>query len=333
MAKVNAIRARVASAREAVACAGRADLCEEELSNLKKDYADRMDLQLGELLVQRGIKVAEVVKTWPKPRGSHNKEHTNDVGKEEFKDEVCLLGLLVAVAQTEPETDQLASTRALSSRRGGGGALSSRRGRAGANGAAHAIKRPVTRKEVGLLFDQIDEAKTGWLSLKELRETLKSWQTLSKEALAMQQAKDKERANLRRRAANMLQASLRVPDKTSQEPTAESMPESSTAAATPRTIGRRRAGQHARRTAHGGRQRRAPDTAYLVQLATNGPTPLSEALMSRRSSHSSKRSSKSSGSTKSTRRARRRKNVMAKQVPSADTETRRVVFDDGTSYA
>ena len=65
MAKVNAIRARVASAREAVACAGRADLCEEELSNLKKDYADRMDLQLGELLVQRGIKVAEVVKTWP----------------------------------------------------------------------------------------------------------------------------------------------------------------------------------------------------------------------------------------------------------------------------
>ena len=85
-AKVDAIRTRATHAREAIACANRADRCEAQLLALKQDYASRLDLQLGLLLVQRGITLAHIAANWPKPRGTHNKDHVHDVSKEEFKD-------------------------------------------------------------------------------------------------------------------------------------------------------------------------------------------------------------------------------------------------------
>ena len=186
-AKVDAIRTRATHAREAIACANRADRCEAQLLALKQDYASRLDLQLGLLLVQRGITLAHIAANWPKPRGTHNKDHVHDVSKEEFKDEVQALGLQVAVfpADGADKGGELASSRAAVSNRAGA-ALSSRRGTTRRTGAA-ALDRTYRRRgrlieRVGALFDKIDTDKSGWLSLKELKEALKAWMVGSREA-------------------------------------------------------------------------------------------------------------------------------------------------------
>ena len=172
--KAAALRARVSAANEAIACADKAISCEQALQVYKKDLGGRLDLQLGELLVRRGIKVGEIIGTWPKTRGRDNMKHNRELAKAEWKDEISALGLVVG--------DEFGSTR------------------------------PASRKELGALFDEIDQDKSGWLDLKEAKDSLKKWQELSKEAAVSLKEKEKELARLRRRAARQLQAALRVPD-------------------------------------------------------------------------------------------------------------------------
>ena len=307
-AKVDAIRTRATHAREAIACANRADRCEAQLLALKQDYASRLDLQLGLLLVQRGITLAHIAANWPKPRGTHNKDHVHDVSKEEFKDEVQALGLQVAVfpADGADKGGELASSRAAVSNRAGA-ALSSRRGTTRRTGAAalgrtYQAARPVNRKEVGALFDKIDTDKSGWLSLKELKEALKAWMVGSREALAEQQVKEQERAQHRRRAASMLQASLRVQARTAMEPEEFN---TSTVTPTPGTspsAGEARGGTKQQApTANTRKQQqsivqrpRAPEL-HLLEMPAKPREAGSTTSLSRRSSKSSRRSSKSSG--------------------------------------
>ena len=72
------------------------------------------------------------------------------------------------------------------------------------------LTRPVTRKELGALFDQIDADGSGWLNIKELTEALRTWQARSQEEAATRQAKETEHTMLRRRAARLMQAALRA---------------------------------------------------------------------------------------------------------------------------
>ena len=101
-------------------------------------------------------------------------KHNRELAKCEWKDEISALGLVI--------NDGIGSTR------------------------------PATRKELGALFDEIDEDKSGWLDLKEAKASLKRWQELSKEAAESLEEKEKQLARLRRRAARQLQAALRVPE-------------------------------------------------------------------------------------------------------------------------
>jgi hypothetical protein len=82
------------------------------------------------------------------------------------------------------------------------------------------VQRPVTRKEAGRLFDLIDTDGSGWLSLKELSEALKSWQASSKAVLAAQEEKESECTELRRRATRLLQAAVRVQTEAMSDPAA-----------------------------------------------------------------------------------------------------------------
>lgn len=239
---VEAIRVRAKAAREAVASADKADKCDEQLASMRQDYAARLDLQLGDFLVQRGINLAEIVKSWAKPRGNHNAQHANEVSMEEFKDEITLLGLQVAiidyadVASARGPTTR-AVTAAGQSARTGSTARTPREARAGVHGTARRKRgnkvpqrlqmRPATRKEVGALFTQIDTDCSGWISLKEVREKLKSWQSESRTVIIAQQEKEKEINELRRRATRMLQAAVRIPERKDdliEEPTSSTAP-------------------------------------------------------------------------------------------------------------
>ena len=185
----------------------------------------------------------------------------------------------------------------LSSRRG-----TTRRTGAAALGRTYQAARPVNRKEVGALFDKIDTDKSGWLSLKELKEALKAWMVGSREALAEQQVKEQERAQHRRRAASMLQASLRVQARTAMEPEEFN---TSTVTPTPGTspsAGEARGGTKQQApTANTRKQQqsivqrpRAPEL-HLLEMPAKPREAGSTTSLSRRSSKSSRRSSKSSG--------------------------------------
>ena len=103
------------------------------------------------------------------------------------------------------------STASMASSRGGsgtarGGGGTARGGRTARGGGGGYMRRPVTRKELGVLFDTIDEDKSGWLSVKELKEAVRGWQLASADALTEQQNCEAERTQARRRAVEMLQA-------------------------------------------------------------------------------------------------------------------------------
>ena len=128
----------------------------------------------GLLLVQRGVTLNTIAQTWPKPRATHNKEHVNDVSKEEFKDEVQALGLQVPVtaADAAAEAAELQSARAPSSRRRstrGAASAGTARAAAAASAAGYQATRPVTRKEVGAIFDKIDVDGSGELDFDEFQ--------------------------------------------------------------------------------------------------------------------------------------------------------------------
>ena len=280
--KVKELRAKVAAAREAVACADRADLCGEELSSMREQFARQIDLALGALLLKRHIQIGEIVRLWPKPRGKSHERHKAEVSKAEFQDEVTMLNLQVSVpappeadAETKHSTARAPSARAptadasaaSAASAAGGWSHTSRRAasatavaadkpagktpRAAAATAAAADKpaadkatsktarvtkasgsgtarrlatarrgpaallamtRPVTRKELGALFDQIDKDGSGWLDVEELTDALRLWKARSQEALGAQQAKEKELSDLRRKAARLLKTALRRPE-------------------------------------------------------------------------------------------------------------------------
>lgn len=209
---------------------------------MRRDYAARLDLQLGDLLVQRGINLAEIVKSWAKPRGNHNAQHAHEVSIEEFKDEITLLGLKIAMIEDADVASARGPTRRAvtasgQSARTGSTARTPREARAGVHGTARKKRgnkvpqrlqmRPATRKEVGALFTQIDADGSGWISLKEVREKLKSWQADSRTVIIAQQEKEKEINELRRRATRMLQAAVRSPERKDdliEEPTSSTPP-------------------------------------------------------------------------------------------------------------
>ena len=340
------LRAKANAAREAITCANRADTCEDELAELRVEYSGRIDLQLGALLAKRHIQVGEMVRLWPKPRAKSLEAHSREISKEEFKDEVTMLNLVVSalspppplalpssrhgapstrsvhapsarvgangltkrrtgsasVAHPSPEaaaataaaaapaTPLLAaavsspptasgtartiraaakttartaarSTRGASlgtdgdgsgtarsgrsartpvhraavivdgrdgateadgsgtarsgvsgrSARSSAGAASARR-RAGARrglASAFEVRRPVTRKELGLLFDTIDADGSGWLDVRELTEALRTWQSAAAEALSAQASKEEALTQLRKRASRLLKLAHR----------------------------------------------------------------------------------------------------------------------------
>lgn len=169
--KVQALQAREADARDAVASQEKAEACQRELYEMRNALEGRVDIKLGDLLVKRCIKVETIIGTWPKARSRENMAHAREISKAEWKDEIVALGLVVADADGKP--------------------------------------CPVERSQLGALFDEVDADKSGWMDLREAKDALKKWQQLSKESNAAIEAKEKELARLRRRAATKLQGALR----------------------------------------------------------------------------------------------------------------------------
>ena len=169
--QVDALRTRAKWAKEAAESARLAEACAEELRELTFQIESRLDVQLGRLMVTRGIKVGEVVGQWPKTKVAKPGEPRrglNELSKKEFRDEVTRLGLVVN-------------------------------------------KRPATPAELNRLFDQIDTDHSGYLDIKEAKAALKKWAEFGKEAYADKAAKEKQLLHLKTRAARKLQDALRPP--------------------------------------------------------------------------------------------------------------------------
>ena len=169
--QVDALRTRASNVREAVECAERVANGREELMALKLNFGERIDLQLGELLIKRGISVGEMIGSWPKARSREQLAHTRELSKAEWKDEITALGLQV-------------------------------RDSAGK-------QRAVTRKELGQLFDEIDLDNSGWLDLKEAKQALTKWREQSLQHDKALAAKEKELMRMKRRASRLLQGAMR----------------------------------------------------------------------------------------------------------------------------
>ena len=187
--EVASLRARVKAAREAVSCHAQVGSSEQELLLMKQTFGGRVDLQLGDLLVKRGISVGEMVGSWPKARTRETKSHAHELAKSEWKDEIIALGL----------------------------ELKDRSGKV----------RPASRKELGKLFDDIDLDKSGWLNLREAKQALAKWRKQSMEHERELEAKAREVMSLRKRASRLLQTALRAPQEAPRLPepmTSSSMP-------------------------------------------------------------------------------------------------------------
>ena len=226
--KIDGLQARIDSANQAVVVAQKADQTQEELQAYKAQIESQIDLQLGDLLVRRGIKVGEIVGTWPKARGREQEAHKRELSRSEFKDAVQALGLEITGPPSDsPRTlsplsspDSLPLSPGSTSLDGcpanddsASSQLPVRRG--SITGASlrppQTIKRPATRRELGRLFDQIDEDHSGWLDLKEAKTALKSWQERSREATLDLIRRERTLTRLRRRAATKIKFALNPP--------------------------------------------------------------------------------------------------------------------------
>ena len=77
-------------------------------------------------------------------------------------------------------------------------------------GARPVMTRPVNRKEIGDLFDEIDEDGSGWLNVKELERALDRWKTEAQEAEAALLNRQAELTQLRKRATRLLKQALKA---------------------------------------------------------------------------------------------------------------------------
>lgn len=103
--KIAILRRRAGAAEDAAAAAHSSAQCEIELAELRTKNDARLELKLASLFAKRGIKPADVVASWPKPRvrvpipGGNGRtqppEHVNELALCEFKDEIMKLGLQV----------------------------------------------------------------------------------------------------------------------------------------------------------------------------------------------------------------------------------------------
>ena len=101
--KVERLRLRAKAARDAAETRRLIEVAEEELQQLKDMIEGTIHVQLGALLVRRGIKIGEILGTWIGPRGKHEQSHTRELKKSEFKDEVTRLGLKIKDTLVDPK--------------------------------------------------------------------------------------------------------------------------------------------------------------------------------------------------------------------------------------
>ena len=92
-AKIDALRSRVRSAKSAAGAVRQISKLEAQLEELRDLIEGSVQVQLGMLLVKRGINVGEVVGAWVGPRGKHEMAHTRELKKSEFVAEIQRLGL------------------------------------------------------------------------------------------------------------------------------------------------------------------------------------------------------------------------------------------------
>ena len=71
---------------------------------------------------------------------------------------------------------------------------------------------PVTRKQLGALFESVDDDNSGFLDLNEAKAALKKWQANAVEATLEKERCDRKMLRLRNLAAKKLAAALRPPD-------------------------------------------------------------------------------------------------------------------------
>ena len=216
-ARAAELRARVATAKEAFAIATKADACDEELAALRRDYARSVVMQLGKLLLdkgEKGVRMGELVRLWPKPKSrtaeqlAQRKECAHEVSRDEFREQLLLLGLRVGA---EPSA-AVASARPVTGRADGRSPRTARKRKQQQQQQA-LVYRPPSRQELHHLFDEIQAENPGWLKLKELKPALMGYALKSRESLVEQHAKEREARATRLRAATLMQAALRsVPD-------------------------------------------------------------------------------------------------------------------------
>lgn len=69
--------------------------------------------------------------------------------------------------------------------------------------------QPVTRKQLGQLFDSIDLDHSGWLDLEEAKTALKDWESQAVASIKERVTKEKKVRRIKRLASRKLQAALR----------------------------------------------------------------------------------------------------------------------------
>ena len=93
--QVDALRTRASNVRRRSSARRELRMVERSSWSLKLNFGERIDLQLGELLIKRGISVGEMIGSWPKARSREQLAHTRELSKAEWKDEITALGLQV----------------------------------------------------------------------------------------------------------------------------------------------------------------------------------------------------------------------------------------------
>lgn len=89
--RIDALRAKIRAAKAASHALRQIEKLELEIEELKRLIDGTLHVQLGALLVKRGINVAEVVGSWIGPRGKEG--HGRELKKSEFIDQMQRLGL------------------------------------------------------------------------------------------------------------------------------------------------------------------------------------------------------------------------------------------------
>lgn len=95
-AKVDHLRGRVRAAKDLEKAFRQIEQRETELGQLREMIEGTPQVQLGALLVRRGINVGEIVGSWVGARGKHEQAHTRELKRSEFKDEIIKMGLTIS---------------------------------------------------------------------------------------------------------------------------------------------------------------------------------------------------------------------------------------------